>query len=290
MLRDNVVLVVGAHSDLWRDVAVAAALHGAKVILGPTDAHDPTCEADAEAARVLREIRAAGGEAFDFAQSNAGVAVGQCVVQFALDAFGQLDGVVNIVSDARRACTHRQAQAARTNPFASNLDARFEVCRAAASTFARQRSGSVVHVTCAEGLVDASGEETHDAAQMAILGLSRAMAMRLRPFGARSNCVAVSDSPGGATAEAAALAVYLASSASESVNGQCFAVGKDEIALISQPRRVFSICRKSEWTVATIASQAVPGLSPSFFDITPPGTEYLARSAQPRPANWGKRS
>ena len=62
----------------------------------------------------------------------------------------------------------------------------------------------------------------------------------------------------------APLVCYLASDLSAGVSGQVFAVRKNEIFLMSQPRPVRSIARPEGWTVQSIAEHAMPAMKPSM--------------------------
>jgi hypothetical protein len=68
-------------------------------------------------------------------------------------------------------------------------------------------------------------------------------------------------------AKIAPLAVYLASDLAKDVTGQIFAVRKNEIFLMSQPRPIRSIHSEGGWTPQTIAEHAMPALQESFFPL-----------------------
>jgi hypothetical protein len=65
----------------------------------------------------------------------------------------------------------------------------------------------------------------------------------------------------------APLAVYLASDLAKDVTGQIFAVRKNEIFLMSQPRPIRSIHSSEGWTPQSIAEHAMPALQESFFPL-----------------------
>jgi len=65
----------------------------------------------------------------------------------------------------------------------------------------------------------------------------------------------------------APLAVYLLSDAAKDVSGQIFAVRKNEIFLMSQPRPIRSVHNSDGWSPESIAERGMPALSGSFFDL-----------------------
>src|SRR3954469_17052324 len=96
MMEGKVAIVTGAGGGIGRDIALALAREGAKVVVNDVGAsmtgegHDV-----GPAQRVVDEIRAAGGEAVANTDSVAEAAAAQRIVTTALDHFGRLDGVVN---------------------------------------------------------------------------------------------------------------------------------------------------------------------------------------------------
>jgi NAD(P)-dependent dehydrogenase (short-subunit alcohol dehydrogenase family) len=122
---------------------------------------------------------------------------------------------------------------------------------------------------------------------MGILGLSNSIALDMRRYNVRSNCVApfawsrMTDSIPTDTPEAkqrverlktmtadkvAPMVAYLCSDLSAEVSGQIFSVRKNEIFLFKMPRPVRSMHRDEGWTAESIASDLIPAFSP---DLSP---------------------
>ncbi|MNR02352.1 putative short-chain type dehydrogenase/reductase [compost metagenome] len=145
-------------------------------------------------------------------------------------------------------------------------------------------------MTSTSGLIGNPGQANYAAAKMAVVGLSKSIALDMKRYNVRSNCIApwawtaMTASVPTDTPEAAArmeklklmeprkiapLAVYLASDAGADVSGQIFGVRANEIYLFSQSRVIRSVHRSEGWTAETIAEHAIPAMQTSFYANTP---------------------
>src|SRR6201994_3790451 len=89
----RVVIVTGAGNGLGKSHALLFASRGAKVVVNDLGGkHDGTGKGSAAADAVVKEIKNAGGQAVANYDS---VEDGAKIVQTAMDAFGQIDVVVN---------------------------------------------------------------------------------------------------------------------------------------------------------------------------------------------------
>ncbi len=136
------------------------------------------------------------------------------------------------------------------------------------------------------GLIGNIGQTNYGAAKMGIAGLSRILALEGASKNVRCNTLApgawtrlvasipVKDEEAAKRMEALAkamppegpakLAVALASPAAASVSGQIFGVQGNDISVMSQIRSVDYREKAGGWTPASILSEALPGLAPSF--------------------------
>jgi NAD(P)-dependent dehydrogenase (short-subunit alcohol dehydrogenase family) len=289
MLDGKVVIVTGAGGGIGRDIALMAGAHGARVVVNDIGASlDGKGEDSGPAARVVEEIRSAGGEAVANLDSVADPDSARAIVRSALDAFGRLDGVVNNAGILRDSFFHKMADEDWDRVLKVHLYGSFNVSRAAAPVFKEQQAGSVVHMTSTSGLIGNLAQANYSAAKLGIAGLSKSIALDMQRFGVRSNCIApfawsrmISsikvDSPEQeervarlqqmTPAKVAPLAVYLLSEQARTVSGQIFCVRNNEILLFSQPRPVRSVQRQDGWTPEQIAQHAMPALSASFHPL-----------------------
>ena len=289
MLEGRVAIVTGAGGGIGREMALALAGAGAKVVVNDIGA-SLACEGadQGPAERVAGEIRARGGAAAANTDSVSTWASANRIVQAALDAFGRIDCVVNNAGILRDRLFHKMTVEDWEAVIQVHLMGSFYVSRAAATHFREQERGAYVHMTSTSGLIGNVGQANYAAAKLGIAALSKSIALDMRRFNVRSNCISpfawsrmIASIPA-ETPEAKArvaklqrmeagkiapMAVFLASDAAKDVTGQIFAVRANEIFLMSQPRPVRSVHRAEGWTAETIAEQALPALAPSFAPL-----------------------
>jgi NAD(P)-dependent dehydrogenase (short-subunit alcohol dehydrogenase family) len=289
MMKDKVVVVTGSGGGIGRDIALAMARSGAKVVINDVGASlSGDGQNDGPAHEVVNEIKAFDGVAVANTDSVADPQGAARIVQQAVDTFGRIDAVVNNAGILRDRFFHKMSEAEWDAVLKVHLYGSYYVSRAAAEHFKEQGSGAFVHMTSTSGLIGNLAQANYSAAKLGIAGLSKSIALDLQKFGVRSNCIAPFawsrminsikvDTPEQEArvekikqmtpAKIAPLAVYLASDAAQQVNGQIFAVRNNEIFVMSQPRPVRSVHRGEGWTPELIAEHAMPALAPSFHSL-----------------------
>jgi NAD(P)-dependent dehydrogenase (short-subunit alcohol dehydrogenase family) len=296
MLEGKVAVVTGAGGGIGREIALAMAREGARVVvndIGASVTGEGRDQGPAQA--VVNEVRALGGEAVASTDSVSEAASAARIVGAALDAFGRIDVVVNNAGILRDRFFHKMSPEEWDAVIQVHLYGTFHVSRAAAPHFKEQQGGCYVHMTSTSGLVGNLGQANYAAAKLGITALSKSIALDMQKFNVRSNCIspfAYSRMIGSIPTETpeeqarverlkqmtpakiAPLAVCLASDAAADVNGQVFAVRNNEIFLMSQPRPVRSVHRGEGWTPQDVASHALPALRASFFGLERSGDVF----------------
>ena len=289
MIDGKVVVVTGSGGGIGRDMALALAAEGAKVVvndIGTSTNGEGTDEGTAH--KVVAEIKAAGGEAVANTDSVSEAASAARIIECAVDSFGRIDGVVNNAGILRDRFFHKMSLDEWDAVVQVHLYGSYYMSRAAATHFKEQESGAFVHMTSTSGLIGNFGQANYSAAKIALTALSKSIALDMAKFNVRSNCISPfawsrmigsipTDTPEQQARvdklkqmtpnKIAPLAVYLLSDQAKDVNAQVFAVRNNEIFLMSQPRPLRSVHQGEGWTPEDIASHAIPALKSSFVPM-----------------------
>ena len=289
MLEGKVVVVTGAGNGIGRDFALTMAAEGAKVVVNDLGTSSSGEGRDAgPAQRVVEEIRARGGTAVASTDSVAEWNSANRIVTTALDAFGRIDGVVNNAGILRDRMFFKMNPDEWRAVVDVHMNGSFFVARAASNYFKDQASGAYVHMTSTSGLIGNFGQANYAAAKMALVGLSKSIALDMRRYNVRSNCIApfawsrlIGTIPTETPEEKARvermkrmeagkiapLAAFLLSDSAADVSGQVFGVRANEIFLFSQHRPIRSVHRAEGWTPASVAEHAMPALRAGFSPL-----------------------
>jgi NAD(P)-dependent dehydrogenase (short-subunit alcohol dehydrogenase family) len=288
-LDGRVLVVTGGGGAIGSEVARLAARAGACVVVNDIGAQMDGSGADAQPAqRVVDAIQAEGGRAIASHDSVATAKGASQIVEAALDSFGRIDSIVNNAGTARNRIFHQMSEEEWNSVLQVHLHGSFHMSRAAAPHFRTQAFGSFVHMTSTGGMIGNIGQTNYMAAKMALVALSKGIALDMRRFNVRSNCVsplAKSRLTGliaasGAEADkrlstfermpasmVAPLVIYLASELAADVTGQVFVSRAGEVFLMSQPRPLRSVHREGGWSVDSLAAHAMPALRSSFVPL-----------------------
>ncbi|GGI04149.1 SDR family NAD(P)-dependent oxidoreductase [Egicoccus halophilus] len=186
-LHDRVVIVTGAGGGLGRSHALSLAERGARVVvndLGGGDGQVPS------AAAVVDEIEAAGGTAIAVEASVAERASAEDIVARALDAFGQVDGLVNNAGILRDRSFAKMTEQEVRDVLEVHLLGAFHLTAAVWPHFKEQGFGRIVNTTSPAGLFGNFGQANYASAKMGLVGLTRTLAIEGARAGINVNIVA----------------------------------------------------------------------------------------------------
>jgi NAD(P)-dependent dehydrogenase (short-subunit alcohol dehydrogenase family) len=285
-LEGRVAAITGAGNGIGREHALLFAREGAKVVVNDLGGLGDGTGADASAAqRVVDEIVAAGGEAVANHDDVADFDGAGDLISQAIDAFGQLDVLVNNAGILRDAFLHRMTEEEWDLVVRVHLKGHFATLRHATDHW-RERSkagedvrGSVINTASASGtFMPNPGQANYGAAKAAIAALTLVAAAELPRIGARANAIApvartrLTENVPGMVGElmkkpedpdafdpfhprhVSPLVAYLAT-ADCPVNGKLFAVQGGGINEVTGWTVADGITTDGDWTVEKIAEQ-----------------------------------
>jgi NAD(P)-dependent dehydrogenase (short-subunit alcohol dehydrogenase family) len=288
-LAGKVAVVTGAGGGIGREFAVALAVAGARVVvndIGTSLYGQGQSTTPGQETKALIQDR--GGVAEVNSDSVATWSSAQKIVQCAMDHFGRIDIVVNNAGILRDAIFHKMTPEDWTSVIDVHLNGSFFVSRAAADHFRQQESGVFVHMSSTSGLIGNFGQANYSAAKLGIVALSKSIALDMKRYNVRSNCIApnawsrMTSSLRASNEQErkridrlrqmtpdknAPMAVFLASDAARDVTGQVFVTRHNEIFLLGAHRPLRAIHRGEGWTPELIAEHALPALGPLFMPL-----------------------
>ncbi len=105
-------------------------------------------------------------------------------------AYGRMDVFVSCVGQARDDLLYYLEKSTWNDMIASNLTIVYETCREATRHMIAQKSGRIVALTSASGIVGVPGQTHYAAAKAGVHGFTRALAREVGRFGILVNAVA----------------------------------------------------------------------------------------------------
>ena len=289
LLDGKVILVTGAGGGIGRDIALMAASEGAAVVVNDLGASlKGTGQTEAAAQKVVDEIKALGGDAIADGGSVTDPDAARAMIEAGVKEFGRIDAVVNNAGILRDGFFHKMTYEDFDAVVKVHLYGAFNTSRAAADYFREQESGELVNMTSTSGLIGNFAQANYSAAKLGIAAFSKSVALDLKRWNVRSNCIAPfawsrmissikTDTPEQVArveklkqmtpAKVAPMACFLMSDKAEGVSGQIFAVRNNEIFLFNQPRPVRSVHSGDGWTADEIAERAIPALKSQFTPL-----------------------
>jgi NAD(P)-dependent dehydrogenase (short-subunit alcohol dehydrogenase family) len=196
-LAGRVAVVTGAGRGLGREHALLLAARGARVVVNDRGVGADGIGADAgsSAESVVQEIRAAGGEAVANADDVAAWDGAAALIGTAIEAFGDVDIVVNNAGILRDAALVNMSESDFDEVVRVHLKGHFAPTRFAAEHWREahkagiERRRNLVHTSSTSGIYANPGQINYGPAKSAIVTMSQIAAKELERYGVVSNCV-----------------------------------------------------------------------------------------------------
>ncbi|MGX6512110.1 SDR family NAD(P)-dependent oxidoreductase [Rhodococcus sp. SJ-2] len=187
---DRVAVVTGAGRGLGRDYALLLASLGAKVVVNDSGAAINGENLDAgPAENVVREIRAAGGEAVACVESVATAEGGRAIIATALDSYGRIDILIHNAGNNRYASLSEMSYEDFDAVLDVHLRGAFHVVRPAFPLMCEAGYGRIVLTSSIGGIYGNANVANYAASKAGMIGLSNVAAIEGANHGVRSNVI-----------------------------------------------------------------------------------------------------
>lgn len=177
----RVAIVTGSGRGLGRDYALLLARLGASVMVNSTTPDT--------AQKTVDEITKEGGKAISHVGSVADQAVAEALVKATVNAFGRVDIVVNNAGISIPSAFESASSSQLWDTVGVSLGGAWNVTQAAWPHFKEQRYGRVVMIT-SPIMLGAAQQAAYAAAKLALVGLTRSIAIEGEPHNTLVNSVA----------------------------------------------------------------------------------------------------
>ncbi|MCP5181557.1 MAG: SDR family NAD(P)-dependent oxidoreductase [Pseudomonadales bacterium] len=271
-LDDRVAVITGAGRGIGREIALAMAKEGARIVVNDLGGNTDGSGTGKVADDVVNEIRALGGEAVSNTQSVADVAGGASLLQTALDAFGQMDVLVNNAGILRDRTIFKMEESDWDAVLAVHLRGHYCCSRPFANYIREQnRTGCrIINFSSVSGLYGNFGQANYGAAKAGIAGFSRVLALELAKYGCtvntispgaltrmtiplrenRGQSVSDQDIEAGGPQHIAPIVTWLAGLESAGITSEIFHSARGGVSIMQQPRVIKSFHKSGGvWTL-----------------------------------------
>lgn len=181
-LQGKVALITGASRGIGRAIALALAAEGARIAVNYVHR---AAAADA----VQATISAQGQEALAVQADVALAAEVERMVTQVLNRFGRLDILVNNATIHRGRLVHKLPEADWDAVIDSCLKGAYHCCQHVVPHMTAQRSGRIINISSAVGLIGWPGDTAYGAAKAGLIGFTRSLAKEVARYGITANVV-----------------------------------------------------------------------------------------------------
>ncbi len=240
LLEGKTALITGASKGIGRAIAEKFAEEGANVAF--------TYLSNVEKGEALeKELASKGAKAKGFRSDASDYQAAQDLISGVVKAFGSMDILINNAGITKDNLIMRMSEEDWDIIQNINLKSCFNMVKASARTFMKQRSGSIINMSSVVGIKGNAGQANYAASKAGIIGLTKSVALELGSRSIRCNAIApgfieteMTDAldektvqswrdaiplkRGGSTEDVANACVFLASDMSAYITGQTIQV------------------------------------------------------------------
>jgi len=277
LLDGKVAVITGAGRGIGREEALLMAKHGAKIVVNDLGGHfDGTGQSRSPAEDVVKEIRAAGGEAVANFESVTDFKAAKRIIECATDNFGKLNIIVNNAGILRDRMIFNMSEEDWDAVVTVHLKGSFNVARHACAYWREQHKGGnmlngrLINTSSDSGILGNAGQSNYGAAKAAVAAMAIIVDREMQRYGVTANAIApvartrltVDATPQTAAgmpaakagefdtfgpANVAPLVAWLGSDDAKDVHGEVFRVGMGSVWFMQGWHSAGRVQKKAVW-------------------------------------------
>jgi NAD(P)-dependent dehydrogenase (short-subunit alcohol dehydrogenase family) len=285
LLEGKVAIVTGAGRGIGREEALLMAKHGAKVVINDLGGHfDGTGQSRSPAEEVVKEIRAAGGEAVANFESVTDFKAAKRIFECAIDNFGKLNVLVNNAGILRDRMIFNMSEEDWDAVIDVHLKGSFNMSRHVCAYWREQHklgnvlNGRIIMTSSDSGLLGNAGQSNYGAAKAALAAMAIIIDREMARYGVTVNTIApvartrmtlegVPSSMFAGTekgaqqwdpyspANVAPVVAWLASDDAKDVHGEVFRSGLGGVWLLKGWSTASLVSQKAAWDPAELGAK-----------------------------------
>jgi 3-oxoacyl-[acyl-carrier protein] reductase len=183
LLTGKNALITGASKGIGRAIAIAYAKQGANVGF--------TYLSSVEQGEALeKELAALGVKAKGYRSDASDYAAAESLIASFTTDFSSLDILVNNAGITKDNLLLRMTEEQWDSVLTVNLKSVFNLTKAAAKTFMKQKAGSIINLTSVVGVKGNAGQANYAASKAGIIGFTKSIALELGSRNIRCNAIA----------------------------------------------------------------------------------------------------
>ncbi len=181
--KGQVAVVTGASRGIGRGIALSLAQRGANVVINYNN--------NSEAAQdVVQSVEAIGRRGLAVQADVSKLDEATTLMKAATNEFGQIDILVNNAGTTRDTLILLMKAMDWDYIIETNLKSAWNCCKAAIRGMVHRRSGRIINITSASGIIGQAGQTNYSASKAGMIGLTRALAREVAERGITVNAVA----------------------------------------------------------------------------------------------------
>ena len=181
-LNEKVAIVTGSTKGIGKEIALAFARQGAKVVVSGRSAERAT--------QVCEEIKAAEGSAVAVVGDVAQMDDAQALIDKTVETYGRVDVLVNNAGITRDNLLMRMKESDWDEVININLKGTFNCIKSITRQLMKQRSGRIINITSVVGQMGNAGQANYSASKAGIIGLTKSVAKELASRNITCNAIA----------------------------------------------------------------------------------------------------